>query len=601
MNCIIRITRLVLLLTVLPWASSFAQLSIERTISVGQNVLDRGSYVSSFVWANTGIVDITDVNVQLSLSGASGTTMRLGQMYATLTHGTASEGERVAVLLNRPGVTSANAFGSNLGNLNAWFDDSGSAPNVFAITNSSGTYKADGRIGVNPYGTRVAYNTDDITAGLSALNGSWLDSGAWSLLVADAQSGNRAALDSWSLRVLGSAATNGVVDPGAGATISVVGAGTQTFGAAVASSGTGADAVRLTPADGQKIVVSGGLSGGGDFRKQGGGAIRLAGNSANFNGRVVVEEGEVQLASGTALGSAGRLEIAGSNAIVRLVNSAIISNAMVLTNGATARLDGEGKFAGGISGNGRVVKEGASTLTIAGVNTYTGETEVAAGKLVVNGTLASSNVVVRSNSILGGSGTLGALTLEQGATIQPGNSPGTINFTNTQTWNPGASYNWQIYDALGTAGSPEGWSLISITNNGSLNLSSLSSTNRFNLNLWSLSGINPDVNGAPTNFSSAGTYTWRILYAQGGITDWSADKFNINWFATNGTGGFAGVSGGSLFSLAADANNIYLSYGALGAPIPEPGTWAAALLLAGAAGYVQWRRRQSLRQNSAPR
>jgi hypothetical protein len=27
--------------------------------------------------------------------------------------------------------------------------------------------------------------------------------------------------------------------------------------------------------------------------------------------------------------------------------------------------------------------------------------------------------------------------------------------------------------------------------------------------------------------------------------------------------------------------------------IPEPGTWAAAVLLAGAAGYVRWRRRRA--------
>lgn len=31
------------------------------------------------------------------------------------------------------------------------------------------------------------------------------------------------------------------------------------------------------------------------------------------------------------------------------------------------------------------------------------------------------------------------------------------------------------------------------------------------------------------------------------------------------------------------------------APIPEPGTWAAAALLLGAAGYVRWRRRQAAR------
>ena len=554
MNAIYRSTLALAVIALMAFSATGAraQLLFERTVTPNRTIGDNSTFNSSLIWANPGVTTISNVWVTVNMSSPFvSNPMRLGDLSAQLSFGLSPESVRTASLF-----TTNNSTASSL------------SQQYFLPTQ---------------------------------FDGGWLASNRWNLQVTDHQGGGISRLDSWKLTVESDAPVSGTLNVGSGGEIAVVGAGTQTIGAIVESTGTGNNAVRLTPTDGQKIVVSGGLSGGGDFRKQGGGAICLDGNSTNFTGRVLVEEGEVQLASGTALGSAGRLEIAGSNAIVRLVNSAIISNAMVLTNGATARLDGEGKFAGGISGNGRVVKEGASTVTIAGDNTYTGETEVAAGKLVVNGTLASSNVVVRSNSILGGSGTLGALTLEQGATIQPGNSPGTINFTNTQTWNPGASYNWQIYDALGTAGSPQGWSLISITNNGSLNLSSLSSTNRFNLNLWSLSGINPDVNGVATNFSSTGAYTWRILYAQGGITDWSADKFNINWFATNGTGGFAGVSGGNLFSLAADANNIYLSYGALGAPIPEPGTWAAALLLAGAAGYVQWRRRSSLRQNSAPR
>ena len=43
-----------------------------------------------------------------------------------------------------------------------------------------------------------------------------------------------------------------------------------------------------------------------------------------------------------------------------------------------------------------------------------------------------------------------------------------------------------------------------------------------------------------------------------------------------------------------DKQGVFLTYtgAALGEPIPEPGTWAAAVLLALAAGYVRWRRRR---------
>lgn len=417
---------LLCLAVLLPGAGRAQQLSIERTLTPAQAVPDRGFYVSSFTWANAGLVGITDVNVRLSLTGG----MRLGQMYATLTHGTAAESERVAVLLNRPGVTDSNAFGSNLGNLNVWFDDSGSDPNVFAIANATGTYKADGRINVDPYGPREAYDATDITAGLGALNGTWLNSGTWSLLVADAQSGKTATLDSWTLRVLGTAASSGVVDPGNGAVISVAGAGTQTFGASVASAGAGANAVRLDPGAGSQLAFGGGLSGAGEFRQQGDGVVRLAGVSSDFTGAFVVEAGELQLASSGALGASGRLQIAGSNSLVRLTDAAvIISNAVTLDAGAVARLDGAGTLAGVISGEGSLRKEGIGRLVISGHNSYTGGTTVQGGELsLAGGRLAtSSTVTLGAGSTMSGYGTVG--TVGGAGTFAPGNSPGITTVT----------------------------------------------------------------------------------------------------------------------------------------------------------------------------
>lgn len=590
MNRRIRHLPLILLLAFVPALPALAQLSIERTISVGQTVADRGFYVSSFNWANTGIVDITDVNVQLTLSAAPSSTMRLGQMYATLTHGVAQESERAAVLLNRPGVTSANAFGSSLGSLDVWFDDSGSAANVFGITNSSGTYQADGRLGVDPYGTRVAYDAAQITAGLSALNGAWLESGTWSLLVADAQSGNRAEIDSWSLRVLGTAAAEGTVDPGQAATISVAGAGTQTFGAVVSSTGSGAGAVKLAPVNGAKLWLSNGLSGAGDFRKQGEGILRLEGVSSNFSGKVVVDSGEVQLASSGALGTSGRLEIAGSNAIVRLLNSAVISNAIVVSNGSTARLDGVGRLAGGISGGGGLVKEGASTVTIEGLNTFTGATDISAGKLIVNGDISSSAVTVRSNAVLGGSGVVGSAVIENGGVIAPGNSPGSITNIGNLTWSGGGFYDWEIFNVAGTPGSE--WDLIDVT--GQLLFTNLSPTNQFSINLFSLSAL-PNTVGSLSGWNSNTNYSWTILSAASPITGFNAANFTLN--LANFTN-YNSLSGG-LFTLAAQGNNLNLLFtasvggGGGGQPIPEPGTWAAAALLAIAAIYIRLRRRSA--------
>jgi hypothetical protein len=42
-----------------------------------------------------------------------------------------------------------------------------------------------------------------------------------------------------------------------------------------------------------------------------------------------------------------------------------------------------------------------------------------------------------------------------------------------------------------------------------------------------------------------------------------------------------------------DLNLVFTAAAAPGAPVPEPGTWAAAALLAGGAAFMRWRRRVS--------
>ena len=151
-----------------------AQITVSRTVTVGANIPDYTtalpSLVSTITITNSGMSSITDVKASLVLSSPnSNNVMRVGQIYASLTHGTALEEERVAVLLNRPGVSSSNSFGSRLTSLNVTFSDA-AANNIYGLTNSSGTFAPDGRLGVSPY-TRVGYSSGDINAPLSALDG----------------------------------------------------------------------------------------------------------------------------------------------------------------------------------------------------------------------------------------------------------------------------------------------------------------------------------------------------------------------------------------------------------------------------------------------
>lgn len=294
------------------------QVEIRRSYSVGQNVPDRGQYVSTIQVAQAALAEIKDVNVALSLSGAP--SMRLGQMFSTVTVGTASEGSRTAVLLNREGVSDTSAFGSNLGSLNVNFDDAASV-NIFSINSSTGTYRPDGRLGVNPFGTGVAYNSSQITAPLFALNGTWKDT--WSLLVADAQAGNQARFDSFSLAIQGTAAGTGVIDLGSGGSVTALGNSADTIGATIASSSTGANAARLTVGTGQTLDLTGGISGSGDFNKTGSGVLKV-GNSTGFTGNLNLQDGKTvvnqNLSSSVVVGNGATLTGSGTVAALEVAS-----------------------------------------------------------------------------------------------------------------------------------------------------------------------------------------------------------------------------------------------------------------------------------------
>jgi hypothetical protein len=167
----------------------------------------------------------------------------------------------------------------------------------------------------------------------------------------------------------------------------------------------------------------------------------------------------------------------------------------------------------------------AGTLLVdTGASVAASASIVNGGLLRVNGT--AGNVTVNSGGSLGGSGTVGAVTLANGSFLKPGNSPGLLTAASS-SWVGGSTYNWEINNATGTAGT--NWDLFSVT--GALDMSALSSSAKMNLVLESLS---------IANYNTTTPFSWTIAQAGSftgtGLADGTnvTDLFNINATAFNG-------------------------------------------------------------------
>ena len=318
-------------------ATSQAQLTLNYDFTPNLTVTDNGQVSSvQTLGGLSGLSSITNVNVKLDLTSSNiADPMYLGDLYASLTLGNSSEAQRIAVLLNRAGRSSADAYGSGLSSLNVTLDDSAST-HVNSITISTGTYKADGRLSVNPNGEGVDFAAG--SNGLVALNGTVLASERVSLLVADYSQGGTATLAAWGLSVTGTINSGSPFTPGANASISDAGTESiNTISSALNTSGAATGGLRLD------------LAGTTTFSSTvtGTGGLNMAGS-----GRAILEG--VNTYSGTTHISSGTLLVNGTN-----------SGSGAVDVGASAKLGGHGSIAGAVTvESGGTLSPGASIATL---------------------------------------------------------------------------------------------------------------------------------------------------------------------------------------------------------------------------------------------
>lgn len=192
----------------------------------------------------------------------------------------------------------------------------------------------------------------------------------------------------------------------------------------------------IQTASGTTLTMWSPISGSGSLTKTGSGTLLL--NSYNsFSGGFIISEGSVTTAAtinrfnpgnSISVASGASLEINASQAIGALSGAGSVD----LTSGNLS-IGGSSSttFSGDISGNGGLIKSGSGSLTLTGINDYSGATSVTAGQLIVglggNGSAADSSITVSGTGTLSGSGSIGALTVSTGGTVAPGNSPGILS------------------------------------------------------------------------------------------------------------------------------------------------------------------------------
>ena len=250
----------------------------------------------------------------------------------------------------------------------------------------------------------------------------------------------------------------------------LAGNGAGSFGALSADAGSSSWAGDITLSANTTMLVDTGsslnLSGAitnilFDVTKTGGGTLIFSGGTANSFDDLFVNTGTLRLNKSIA-NAAGPAEVTigdGSGTdILRLDLDNQIADTTKIhinpggrfdlndQNETTGAIDGSGvidlgsgilregvdddssTFSGLIVGTGSLFKLGTGTWTLAGDNSYTGQTTISAGTLIVNGSQPQSPVTVNGTALLGGSGVVG--NLQVFGSVTPGASPGILTSSN---------------------------------------------------------------------------------------------------------------------------------------------------------------------------
>ena len=485
--------------------------------------------------SGNGTVGNTTVNGGGTLKGVAGATLTTGNLIL-------NSGSIITAALGAPSTTELFKVNGNLtlgGVLNV--SNAGNfGDGLYRLISYTGTLTDNVlAIGTAPTGysasdltvqTSVAKQVNLVVAGgtppASGLHNFWNGAGTWNANGTNWTDANGTA--------------NGAYDPAAmlifqppGGTVTVdgggnplaIGSGLQFASGGYTITGDGlaltATTTSLRVGDGTNAgagytaTIASALTGNGSIEKNDIGTLVLTGTNI-YTGSTTVKAGTLagNIAANTDLtvDTGATYDGTGAARSVKALNG---GGKVIDANGLTVQ---SGAFSGEISGAGGLTKTGNGQLTLSGVNTYTGLTNVNGGILSIAATGHIGAVTINNGGFLKGVGTVGDLIVKSGATLAPGNSIGQLNVAGNITFEVGSTYEVEV-DAAGNH------DFTHATGTATLN-----------------GGTVQALAGAG-NYAPATTYT--ILTADGGRS-----------------GNFAGVTSNLAFldpSLSYNANSVYLT------------------------------------------
>jgi autotransporter-associated beta strand protein len=303
----------------------------------------------------------------------------------------------------------------------------------------------------------------------------------------------------------------------------------------------------------------------------------------NLNGGTIAT-GSIRRGSTLLASSSTQIVINANGGTIKATTHANNSNFL---QGAFVNLDTGGlKFntngnavgiSNAMSGTGGFTKQGAGTLTLSGVNTYTGATTVEAGELhLAAGAEIAGATTVKAGATLSGFGTIkGSTTIEGIHAV--GASPGLQTFTAGLAYVATGVLNWELSaDTAGDRGLTTGFDAIDVTG-GSVTVDSAATINLV------LNGV-----GSTTDFTDAfwdSNQSWLVIDGTSG----GSSTFTLGSIPILDANGLGSEDYGT-FSTFADGNG---DHHVLWTAVPEP---SAALL--GSLGILALLKRRTIRADA---